>query len=148
MGDMFSTKSTSATQTTLNKQVGVSGTSSVGVSGDFNRVNVTTLDLEALKSAENVAVGALNANRDVSLQSINYSGIIALEALQSAQNTQKTAAASIDAAVARAENIALTATPVSPGQYAASTADQNKKLLVAGAIIAGILVLTLILKKT
>jgi hypothetical protein len=108
----------------------------------------------ALQSNTEVAGLAIDANESISSRGLelaqgvsNASYQAVIHTLGALERVQGRAIESVDRAVGSAQDIALNAAPVSPGQYAAAIADQtvglNKSYLYAGvaAIVAvGVLI--------
>lgn len=167
MGSLFS--SNSASQATTNSQVGAQGgsgtTSTVGSGnaapvaggnnatatgaltayGTGNQINITTSDVEALHTVDDVTHDALAANQAVSLDSVNAANQVAINALGTVESVAGQNASTANNAVAAAQNIAGQAAPVSEGNLALGLEAQNQgttskqiEVGVAVALVTGL----------
>lgn len=168
MGSFFTTSN--ATQATDNSQVGVqggigigSGTSGAVAAGESTAIkdvgtgsnvtggqviNITTSDVEALHTVQGVTVAALEANQNVSNQSINAAQQVAINALETLQSGNQLANESAAGAVAATQAIAASAAPQSDAAQSEALAsiatggssikNQIIVAVVAAVIIAGL----------
>lgn len=167
MGDMFSKKSVSTTNQTLNQQVALQGRGQVGISGSNRIENVTvqTSDPEVLMSALDTVNGAIqavgmssnnnaivsamaidasreNSSRALELANVSIlsSGAALVKSLDFLTASQARGLETVDEAVKAAQTTALLATPQSPAAYSEIQKGQDNKTLIVGAILfAGVI---------
>lgn len=132
---LFGIDSTKQESTTYNQDVALNN-GGIGVSGSPNAY-VVNADAEVANNGLDLAKAVANAAYET-----NY------YVLDSANRFYNRGQASVDAAVAAAQDIARNAAPVSPGNYAEAVAGQNNKTLTTLAwIIGGIFLLTQLFRK-
>lgn len=149
MGDMFSKKQQSTTNTTLNNQIGQQGSGQLGVSGSqLQNVSISVNDPEFVTESLKQMGTAVNTVALTSLAAVSGSHNTVIAALDTVKQTQFRSMDSIDKAVEGSNRVALTATPVSPGAYAevmagqaAQSSTDQKKFMIAGAVIVAALAL-------
>lgn len=112
-----------------------SGTASI--SSSFDKL----VELSSHQTGE-----VIDANSDIALKSMQYANQTANKALEALHDTQQYSSGLISGAVNAAQQTALQAAPVSPGNYAESIQGQNTDLSKL-AIIAGALIFIAVLVK-
>lgn len=123
---LFGIDSTKQESTTNNQQVALNS-GGIGISAsNLNGATIYTADGDIAKAGLDVARATSNA----AYETIHYVLDSANRFYDRAQNT-------VDGAVATAENIAARAAPVSPGNYAEETAQQNNKTIITLAVVIG-----------
>lgn len=162
MGDLFSSKKNTTTNTTENRQVALQGRGQVGlsssqVSGD---VNVTSSDPEVVlaaieqagkstNAAAVVSAAAIDANKESTSRAFDVANTAILstnvnfgKTIDFLNESQKRGLETVDAAVGAAQQTALLATPQSPAAYAETIGAQssaiNKNLIWGGAILVAL----------
>lgn len=137
MGDMFSSKS--ASQSTVNNQVGVQGGVGIGAGAiNYGRISVENSDIRALSNVIDLGKMVVGSNRDVSLSAINGANITANNALQTLQSVGGKFADLASNAVATSQQIAAQAAPVSEGNIIES-ANHNAQVITYVAIGGAVL---------
>lgn len=92
MGDMFSSKKTSSTQTTNNNQVALQGSGQVGrVEGSGNTINISNAGEASIYSQRDVSLAAIQQMGQASVAAVH-------DALTESANTAAVAARSFDTA--------------------------------------------------
>jgi hypothetical protein len=153
MGDIF--KTTSQKTSTVNQQVGVSG-SGVGQSGTIGGSQAAqgATATGAINTAGGSVsfvtsdIAAMEANQAVSLGAVNAAHQIAINALQATQASHSVDAQTVQGALLSAGRAIESAVPTNTGDLAALLGGQQKQLLTMAAIVAVVLIVGYIATKS
>lgn len=168
MGDILSSKKNTTNNVTENHQVALQGRGQIGLSNSQVQgdINVTSSDPEVVLAAIQqagistnanavVSAAALDANKQVTSRALDLGNTAILESgaelgktLDFLSESQRRGLATVDSAVAAAQQTALLATPQSPAAYGEITGSQNNKTVLYGSLIIAALVGFSILTKT